>query len=245
MGGEPSVARVVRELNSRGFDVCGVASAKRHDRSVPAPNRLLNTEGETDQLVVLVGHSRGWWVRCLDALAHDPALLECSDPLDAVTEHMLSAAMGALLTPGQAQAGRWRVRCAHEATPPSMRDLAIQAGLASLGPAGLVAHPQWGPWISFRAAIVTPWAAASLETGAVGPCHGCPGPCGPAMEEALRAAPIPVGATRVPVESWRVYAEARASCPVGAAERYGHDQLEYHYTHDRDVLRRAVAQRRK
>ena len=162
MGEEPGVARIVRELNSRGFDVCGVASAKRHDRAVPPANRLRNKEPEADQLVVVVGHSRGWWGRCLDALASDPALLERSAPIDAVTEGMLSATIGALLSAGEGQAGGWGVRYAHEAAPPSMRDLAIQAGLASLGPAGLVAHPRWGPWISFRAAIVTPWHAAHL-----------------------------------------------------------------------------------
>lgn len=65
------------------------------------------------------------------------------------------------------------------------------------------------------------------------------------MEEASRKYPLTADATRVPVDGWRAYAGARLACPVGAEERYDPLQLEYHYTHAREVLRAAITQRGK
>ena len=241
---DPILSDLMRELSSRGFDLCGLASARRHDRGVPTPRQLLST-AVGDRLVVVVGHSRGWWDRCLDTLVEEPALLDSLDPIDEVAERMVEAAVRVSAPAESLPDGAWEVRYAHAQHPPSMRDLAAQAGLASFGPAGLGAHARWGPWISFRAAIVTTWPAPTAGETSSGPCEGCRGPCGPAMEEARRAAPIPAGATRLPLAGWRAYADARAICPVGTDARYGADQLEYHYTHGRDVLRRALAQRRR
>jgi len=241
---DPTIERIMRELRSRGFDLCGVASTQLHDVEVARPHRLGSSDGE-DRLVIVVGHSRGWWRGCLDQLESDPALLDLRDPIEEVAQRMLG---GALLSSAAGEwlaDGRWRVRYAHERFPPSMRRLAVQAGLASFGPAGFGAHARWGPWIAFRAAIVTHWPPPILQTPTPGPCEGCSGPCGPAMKAAHQAFPIPVGATRLPQEGWRAYANARATCPVGEDARYDPCQLEYHYTHAPKVLRRAVDQRRR
>jgi methylmalonic aciduria homocystinuria type C protein len=39
---------------------------------------------------------------------------------------------------------------------------------------------------------------------------------------------------------WRAWLAVRESCPVGREYRYCDAQIEYHYTKDRAILRRAL-----
>ena len=105
-------------------------------------------------------------------------------------------------------------------------------------PIGLLIHAEHGLWHAYRGALLFPSALAGLPaTGAAEmPCRTCVGqPC-------LHT--CPVGAFTVDgydAESCRVHVRsgatptcavdgcaARCACPVGAAVRYGPDQMRFH-----------------
>jgi methylmalonic aciduria homocystinuria type C protein len=92
----------------------------------------------------------------------------------------------------------------------------------------------FGPWVGLRALVSFDDPGAATEPAAPAPpCPHCAADCAPAW-----AALNPASSEAEFRRDWRAWADARAACPLGAAHRYSEDQLAYHYTHDRDILRR-------
>ena len=230
----PALAHLLRSLDARGFDVVGLANSARA-AAEPAGDRR-------DVQLVVVGHGGRWWDRLLDTMTSDLALRADPDPVDRFTELLVEEALDGLREEFPA-ASEWRVRYGHHPAPPDLQGLAVAAGLVSLGPAGLCAHRELGPWCSLRAVIETDIAATTPSQVAGGPCEGCDAPCLPALEDALRRFPVREGMTRLPQEGWRAYLGARDACPVGRGSRFTEDQLEYHYTHERAAIVRALRRR--
>ena len=221
-------------LADAGFDVCAPFATSAYDALRPAGFAPLTPPGTGDALAVLVGNTRALWPKLRAALAADPALAGSTDPLDAYTERTVGGAVaeafgGQVVRVAHAHddgAGRVAMVCAAEA-----------AGVAQRGPTGLAVHGVFGPWWALRAVAVLDLAPPRAPRPAARPCDGCPAPCRP-----------PARAVERPRAAWdgdgRAFARAhmdalvamRAACPVGAAHRYGPDQLRYHYLHDRPLL---------
>lgn len=230
----PALAHLLRSLDERGFDVVGLTNSGRAAATQPGHHR--------DVRLVVVGHGGRWWDLLLDALTSDASLRADPDPVDTFTEMLVEQALDELRERFPA-ASNWRARYGHHPSPPDLQGLAAAAGLVSLGPAGICAHPELGPWCSLRAVIETELPAVPSGAVAAGPCEGCHAPCLPALEDALRRFPVREGMTRLPLAGWRAYLGARDACPVGRASRFTEDQLEYHYTHDRAAIDRALRRR--
>lgn len=164
---------------------------------------------------ILIGNTRALWPIFLAARRADPALAAADDPLDAYTEREVMAA-----APG--------ARCffAHRRYDgvflPFQR-LAAAARLATLAPIQLLIHPIYGPWFAVRAAVLLdgdPVTAPPLTP----PCI-CDTACRAAFEHARSA------------EGWQAWLAVRDACHIGRAYRYDEDQLAYHYTKARELLR--------
>ena len=146
--------------------------------------------------------------------------------------------------PNPPKSRKW-IRCAAEEEHfIDFRLLAYRAGMGSISPVGLLIHPKFGLWLSFRAAILCTQKLPSPNT-APDVCKDCvQKPCIPSC---------PAGAVRV--EGWSVQrcaqfhedsqlchgkCHARLSCPVGSDFR--HSTLQHEYHNSRKDGRKKLAQ---
>jgi Methylmalonic aciduria and homocystinuria type C family len=202
---------------------------------VVEPSLRLPDGGRRGALGFLIGNTRRLWSVFVRALRNDASLLAAEHPLDAYVERALAgAAIGSIRD-------RHTILFAHRMTPApiAIQRAAHEAGLAHLSPSRLSVHPAYGPWWSLRAVIVVD---AEGPTGdrprAPDLCTPCSKPCLAAFDRAVAVTDV----TRPDdvEKNWQSWAHVREVCPVGQASRYGDDQLRYHYTKDRSVLRLLV-----
>ena len=137
------------------------------------------------------------------------------------------------------------VRWAHRPEPHhvAFQKLAEIAGLAFLSPGFLSVHPVYGSWIAFRAVVVLDATGPPAKPPSiVRPCPDCGNACGRALSEALVAVEDAVSRNQAIADQWRVWLGVRDACPVGKNFRYSDEQILYHYTKNRQVLKDAVAE---
>lgn len=213
-----------------GLDLVAATRSERYDRAVPSEYRLPDV-GRRDALVIVVGNTRALWPAFIAWLADDPDRLDLTDPLDSLVAERVRAAAGALDP-------RTELRFAHEPPP---RRIAVQrlaeiAGLARIAPTHLSIHPEFGPWISLRAAIVvdTPGPPDPAQPPP-DPCLGCTESCREVFRRAMDAS-RKLG----PQAAWKEWATLRNACPIGGEHRFCDAQLRYHALVEPGLLRREV-----
>lgn len=222
-----------RAVHDAGFEVFGAVAVGAYNESLQAElqaYRLPELHGE-HTLVLVVGNTRRLWQSFLasDELAN-------ADPLDRYSRaHIDAAAAAVALRFGVAH----DVRYSFDPAPDSVaiQRLAVFAGAAELAPIGLCIHPQHGPWISLRAAVVFA-AAGPAPRAAVATCSACSArPCLAARARVLddvSDADFARGQIELPWQDWLAMRDA---CPVGRLSRYTDPQIRYHYTKDLRILR--------
>ncbi len=186
---------------------------------------LVAEGAEGRRAAVLVGNSRALWPPFVAWLRRSPSRAEGPQPLDTYVRETLGSALAGAPVPV--------LRVVHptDRDAPDFVGLAVRFGLLWKSPGGLGVHPVFGPWVALRALVVVDAPAGPSPP----PCPACPhcaSACGPAFASLPR--PASEAAFRA---VWRTWADARSACPTGAAHRYSDDQLAYHYTHDRALLR--------
>ncbi len=222
-------------LLPRGFDLTAPLNLRHYNAGVPASCRIGDSRRE-DALVIVVASSRAIWPVFLDALRARPELLDQPHPFDTFCMEGIRAAADELPV-------RTSVRWSHDPPP---RRIAIQraahlAGLARLGRTHLCIHPVHGPWIGLRAMVVCDVPgppAPAIELPDL--CADCEARCEPALQVAVAASRADGDLASTPRTSWKLWVALRDSCPVGRDSRYFEDQIQYHYTKDKDVLRALV-----
>lgn len=222
--------RIATALGPAGLDLVAATRADRYDRAVPEEYRLPDI-GRADALVVVVGNTRALWPAFLAWLADDRSRLDLEHPLDAYVERTVHHVASSLEPATEA--------CFAHDPPPrriAMQRLAELSGLARIASNQLCVHPQFGPWISLRAAIVVDAAGPPdpLEPPP-DPCLGCTAACREAFRIALEAS-----RTRGPRQAWQEWVAVRDACPVGRDHRFSDVQIRYHATADPAILRDAV-----
>ena len=124
--------------------------------------------------------------------------------------------------------------------------LGALAGWHYPSPLGVGIHPQYGLWFAYRAAVLTdaPLAPSKPLPG-VSPCQHCTDrPCLSACPPRALAQPGAPDLRRC--LDWRCTTEsscantclARLACPVGREQRYDEPQIQYHYGHSLQSLKR-------
>jgi len=189
------------------------------------PTHPLPDLGDPGHLGLLIGNTRALWPRFLAARAAEPALAADPHPLDRFVERSLRAGLAPVPV-------AWEVRFAPEPPPRrvAMQRLAEISGLAALSPAHLSVHPEYGPWIALRAAVVLAVAGPEQRPPAPALACDCDHGCLPRLREALEAG-VPASQADVR-DHWRRWLAVRDGCPLGRDHRYSDQQIRYHYAGD-------------
>lgn len=188
-------------LDAAGWNLRGALPIARYDACVAAPWRSPNLLPAARSAFVLGSGGRALWSAFRSAPEYAAG---GRDPVDAWCERIASDAAVRL---------SGRAVLAHRPRAGVFADLValgVEAGLGVPSRLALLVHPVYGPWLSIRAAVLTPLRLEpTRRLSGFDPCTGCPAPC---------ASACPGGA--VPPTGFRVdrCAETRVREP-GCARR--------------------------
>ena len=253
---EPILAVLHDRLGQQGFDIIHpfavqpyneAVAAKVAAGAVAAPSKTaippLPTYGRSRTAAVRLGHSNGLWPRFVDHLKANPAAIELDNPLDT----FLSAAVQpAVEEVARATGAAVDLRLSSDVGDKfvDLGCVAEVSGLAYYNAAlHLSLHPKFGPWFAMRAVLVVDVDfddAMARVPASVNPIADLEDEIR-AQHAALKAA----GGIENWRSHWRAWADLRKLGGRGVDPQYvyAEDQIEYHYTGNRDVLRRIVAGR--
>lgn len=229
-------ATVRDRLYQSGFRLYRFFSVADYNNIAPPGFRLpQHAQGFT--VGMLVANQRALWSCFIDHLQKHPERIAQPDPLDRYTEDCFALAL-------QGFTQKTIVRYAHqmETSPIAMQHLAEVCGFARRSKSHLCIHPKYGPWIGFRGVVLfeKSYAVPAIDSSTTGCTSLCAERCASAFEKAsllLRER------THEEIgENWREWAKIRMLCAVGQEYKYSPAQLEYHYTHEKEILRREVEQ---
>lgn len=229
------IARISAKLADAGLDLVQPLNAAWYDAAVAPEYRLPAPGGRSDRLALAVASSRAFWEPFVARLRAEPARLDRPDPIDDYVADVVRAALDDLPV-------EHAVRFSFDPPPRrvAMQRLADVSGLAPLTAAMLCVHPVYGPWIALRAAIVLdlpgPPGRAPIPAA---PACTCSELCAPALARAQAASAAVIDGDPV-APTWPLWLAVRDACPVGREHRYPDDLIQYVYTKDRTILRRAL-----
>ena len=241
------VAELGRTLAPFGLNLIGVATPAAYDALVPASHRLGARAAATRAIVVIGNGGGAFWAAYRSHVARHPADAARDHPLDDFT----TAVMEEHVVPLAARLGvRAELHLPYrETTPPvSFVHLAEAAGLGRRSLLGVLVHPEFGPWMALRAALLVDVALAAPRPAAgFDPCPSC------ATRPCLAACPAdavshPAGWDVPRCVAFRVAradanpcagrCHARLACVYGRAHRYPDDALAHHHARAFAVMRR-------
>jgi cyanocobalamin reductase (cyanide-eliminating) / alkylcobalamin dealkylase len=237
------VSVVAPAFRAAGFDICHGTRIGVYNSAVRKDLALPGFDAGESTLALIVGNTRALWPKFIDAYRRSEAIRGCPHPLDlAYTVPLVHKVIEELLPQRLERPIASYVRFVHDVRPShlvAVSQFAHAAGLAFLSPASyLSVHPEFGPWISFRAVIVldafgpddTPLPVAVPEREES---------VGELLSEALATAD---GASADWGElSPRSRAFLRVREAYGfEAHRFPSEMILYHYDKDKRVLDRAA-----
>ncbi|MDJ0786113.1 MAG: hypothetical protein QNK05_04855 [Myxococcota bacterium] len=213
-------------LAATGFDRVGIVTREAWDRLQPEPLHVARLLPEARSAFVV-----GCGGRALFEAVQARGLAG-PDPVDAFTEAEIARRAAALEAAGH----RVRAVFAHRPEAGTYLDfvaLGREAGLGWPSRLGLLLHPEVGPWMSLRAALLVD---AALEgpgpLPGPGPCEGCPAPCqGACPASALPARGFEIEACAAKRRSdpgCRDRCAARRACVVGPEHAYSQAAEGHH-----------------
>jgi hypothetical protein len=210
-------------LRRAGFNAFGCLEAGHYDALVPPAWRRAERQPAARSALLLGAGGRDFFA----AFERSPEAGSPNDPVDRYTRRVADAAAGGM-------AGVALLAC--DVLGGAFADfvaLGREAGLGAPSRLGLLLHPEFGPWLSLRAVVLTPRELAPTPPR-VGfdPCRGCPAPCADACPGlALAGARFDVAActaTRAREPRCRERCDARRACVVGPEHRYQASAEAYH-----------------
>ena len=216
-------------FEAAGFDLVRWVAVGDYNTVCPPDNRL-PTLGSKRSPVAVVGNTRAIWTSFLDGLRSDPGLVATGNPLDTWVEQRIHQVVEDI-------SYNTHVVFCHDTSGPivSFQQLGALAGTGFVGPCRLSVHRRFGPWISFRAAVVVDMEPVQSQFQAIDTCSGCvKQPC---MTAARQLAQHEGDTSFSEVRSqWEKWLAVRQACPVGAEHAFDSLQSAYHYTHDAMLL---------
>ncbi len=240
------VDELARALAPFGLNLIGVTTPRAYDALVPAGHRL--GPAVAGAIVVIGNGGDAFWAAYRAHVASHPEDVAVAHPLDAFTtqvmeRHALPVAERLGVHP------RLQLPFATTAPALSFVHLAEAAGLGRRGLLGVLIHPEFGPWMALRGALLVDAAAdAARPAAGFDPCPTCRDrPCITAC---------PAGAVASPT-GWNVpgcidfrvacggdnpcldRCHARVACVYGRRHRYPDDALAHHQARAFAAMRRA------
>jgi hypothetical protein len=218
-----------------GLNLCAAIPLERYDAAVQPEARASLIDPAARSIVVLGNGGGDFWAAFERHAARNPGWRERENPLDDFTREVTEREV---VRPLREAALRCTIVHPFMQGRPTLNfvELGKAAGIAGPSILGVVVHPEFGPWIAFRAALLL-----DLPLDAPGDARGFD-PCPQCVSRSCIGA-CPVGAVSFPA-GWdvpkcvthRVEVEAdcagrchaRAGCVIGPEHRYPDDELAYH-----------------
>lgn len=207
-------AEVEARCAPAGFDLVHPFRVSWYNEVVEAEYRL-DDFGREAALGLLIANTRALWP--VFTAAADP---DADDPLDRYAERVIGPIVDGLEVRADV-----RYAAIDEPRRVAMQRLANATGFAYLAPSHLNIHPVYGPWFGMRAAISVDIDGPGGPPPQCAPTCECERGCMPAFRNAINGG------------DWTAWLAVRDACPAGREHRYGTDQIRYHYSKDRDILR--------
>jgi methylmalonic aciduria homocystinuria type C protein len=217
------------ELGSRGLDVTQPFAAQWYNEAtVDRGLARLPTFGHGATTCLLIGNTRELWNPFLQWYAANGT--STTDPIDDYCHEMVNVALGAAGgLPG------YEVFWADDYNPAtliSMQRVAEISGLCYLDhEAHLAIHPTYGSWVSFRAVVAFD---AELPAALSSP----PPPVARLLSDEESAECSRLLQEALEKTDWRRWVALRDAIKTGMEFRFSPDQIEYHYSGNREVLQR-------
>jgi len=206
--------------------------AAAYDADAPAGHRIADVWPAARTAFVLGSAGPLFWERFRARLARTPAQAKCPDPLDAHTMDVVAPLVALFREEGVVARAVYPFHGARDHAL-SFRQLALRAGFGADSVLGLVLHPEHGPWLATRAALLTDAALpVSAPLSGFDPCTNCPAPCiaacpGGAFPDGRWSHAICLDA-KGRLDPCRASCPARIHCVFGPAQRYPEDAMAYH-----------------
>lgn len=219
-----------------GLNLFGVVDAARFDACQPKDQRITSRWPKVGTVIVLGSGGREFWQRFAEACAKRAVAGALPLPQQFAGQCVREIAAVFLTQSLPLEVLLPEGRC------PSFARLAEAAGFGTVSPvSGLLLHPEFGPWVSLRAALLVEGRPfGDIEdvsiTDRFQPCCSCRQPCLQPCPPAPAAAPataLPNGAAGVVSAAPAVpcvattqagpcaSSKCRCACPVGSEHRDG------------------------
>lgn len=237
------LAKVRHQAAAVGFNLFGLVDAVRHDACQPKERRTTTVAPRCGTVLVIGTGGRSFWEhfsgssngratpetdRAVWQFAHEGAL--------SVKALLRSQSVSSCLI------GMGRQ------TQVSLARLAEAAGLGTVSPvSGLLLHPQYGPWVAVRAALLIdgqpfgPVPDASI-TDRFQPCCGCNQPCVSAcpanVHDGLGNQDLARCAAHRHEGNCAVGCTSRSACPVGSEHRDAPGERAHRHAHSMSAMQR-------
>ncbi|MCI0526039.1 MAG: hypothetical protein L0Y56_01105 [Nitrospira sp.] len=161
-----------------GFNVLGIASVQEYDtKAPPQAHHLQEVLPEATTTLIVGNGGKAFWHHYKNFLQKNPEFEQGrTDPFDDYAVIIL--AEGEKLLQEAGFKTKTIYPFVREKIRFSFQHLAILAGLGQIGKHGVLIHPEYGPWLSFRGAHLTniPFNF-EIPNQSFDPCKGCPAPC--------------------------------------------------------------------
>ena len=231
---EPLLERLRARLAPHGLNLVGTAEIAAYDAVAP-PAWTVGSRLPDARTAVVIGSGGGaFWAAFRRHLDDEPAAADVPDPLDAFTRRVVGKAIAPLRDElGGGARLVFPFEC--DVVPVSFMHLAECAGLGRPSLLGVLVHPDYGPWLALRAAILLPFGlAAPRPADGFDPCPTCTerpcmaacpvGAVGPAGWDVPRC----IAHRTSPADDCGTGCHARLACVYGRDHRYPPDALVFH-----------------
>ncbi|KAJ3026664.1 UNVERIFIED_CONTAM: hypothetical protein HDU68_005250 [Siphonaria sp. JEL0065] len=232
------------ELSTFGLDICTPFQADFYNDEVlegdNPPLPLLAPTGPT--LSILVANNKNLWTHFKKHLKENPSALESRDPLDDYVRGVIDLALEKIVDPNIPADVRF-------AFDRGQKFVAFQKLAHMIGESFynrqvfLCSHPVYGPWQALRAVITIgvdasdiPYSHAEVQDPYP---EGAPRvvECMNQYFEAVKGDGGPKESAPQHIYRYLVAARDAATIPNQVQYRYFEDQIAYHYTKKKEVLR--------
>jgi hypothetical protein len=234
-----------RSAQDAGMNLVGAVPAPTFDATQPCGRRVEEFLPGCGTVLVLGSGGKEFWSRLCDQVrVEEPKPSPSHHPVNAYT----ASIAGNILDELGAQGCRGRAVYPDDRRSLNFLQLAESAGFGTVSPViGLLLHPDFGPWVSLRAALLLQGEPfGSLDDRSLGdsfsPCVDCARPC-------VQACPVGVhdgrgGADLRACASHRHRGncaggcDVRRACPVGAQHRYDSAEERFRHAYSLFAMRR-------
>ena len=223
-------------LTAHGLNLIGTTTVTAYEALAPAQYQVAALLPQAKTLVVIGNGGGAFWTGFRAYCDARPGYRqEHAHPLDDYTVEIIEGALASSLEQSGA-VYRYLYPFRFWTEPVSFMHLARAAGLAGPSILGVVIHPEYGPWMALRAALLID---QELHARPIAPGFD---PCPACTERACMAA-CPAGAVGVE-KGWDIptcvqhrlrvagdcqdRCHARYDCVYGRAHHYSPDELRYH-----------------